>query len=219
MGTLGRIANSLFKPWEREYFSLFEGWPLKMSDLWPFSGSFPVGFCFNFISKSNVLFYDRVQCIHSKYNPLKVRRCLNTSNSEKFPFCIFRHVILLLIYECVACMYVYEPNESLLPTEARRESEPLELKMNMVMSCLLVLGTSPDPLRQWKRSKQLSHFSNPISSFLKIIFIYPLILSYMYIIPFDLILSSPFPSLVPFPLPLELFFIPTCSLPALKYFY
>lgn len=149
------------------HFNLFEGWPLKKSDLPPFFWVIPswLLFLFYFKEQCTVSLQSRVENHnHSKYNPLKVRRCLYTSNGETFPFCIFRHVILL-IYECVACMYVYEPNESLVPTEARRESEPLGLKLNMVVSCMSVLGTSPDPLKQWKCSEPLSHFSNPISSF------------------------------------------------------
>lgn len=45
---------------------------------------------------------------------------------------------------------VYEPNENLVPIETRRENqtESLELKLNMVVSCVLVLGTNRDPLRQ-----------------------------------------------------------------------
>jgi hypothetical protein len=80
---------------------------LKKSDLWPFLWVIPgwLLFLFDFKEQCTVLLQSRVDNhIHSKYNPLKVKRCLYTSNAETFPFYIFRHVILLLIYECFACI-------------------------------------------------------------------------------------------------------------------
>jgi len=121
------------------HFSLFEGWPLKKFDLWPF-----FSFSFYFKEQYTIWLQSRLNDhIHSKQNSLKVRRYLQTPNGKTFHFCIFRHVILLLIYECVFCLNVYEPNESLVPIETRRENqrESLELKHG----CELHVGAGNQP--------------------------------------------------------------------------
>lgn len=49
------------------------------------------------------------------------------------------YLFLFYVYECCGCVYLYA-----VPREARRGSRPLELGLQMVVSCLMwILGREP----------------------------------------------------------------------------